>query len=150
MKTGPRAIAPEIRFWRFVEPVTETGCWLWTGGMMNSGYGCFCPAKGRHVGAHRYSWSLVNGPVPDGLFVCHTCNVKSCVNPAHLYVATPRQNTRDAAMADLLGRKLSNPSVLRLREMRKAGASNSVLMKEFGICRSMLKYVINRTAWAHI
>lgn len=81
------------RFWANVEK-SET-CWLWTGYVKPNGYASFYPGGGRHVGkvyAHRFAHELANGPIPDGMEVDHTCNVRNCVNPSHLEVVTHRAN----------------------------------------------------------
>lgn len=88
---GPDA----YRFERYVIPEPNTGCWLWLGGLDRDGYGAFTSmAHGkRRVPAHRFSWTLANGPIPEGLVIDHLCRMPPCVNPAHLRVVTPRTNT---------------------------------------------------------
>ena len=81
------------RFWSKVNK-TE-GCWLWTGGK-NYGYGQFWDGR-KPQQAHRISWGIHCGPIPDGLWVLHRCDVPSCVNPAHLFLGTHTDNMRDAA-----------------------------------------------------
>jgi hypothetical protein len=88
-----------VRFWGFVKK-TES-CWLWTGSKQTSGYGNFTFREGtnkpRWTGAHRYSWALANGlTIPKGLYVIHSCDNKLCVNPMHLSVAQPKENSRQA------------------------------------------------------
>lgn len=84
-----------VRFWRRVNK-TE-GCWLWTGARQNrggragGGYGLI---DGKNH-AHRVSWELTHGPIPPGMCVLHKCDVKHCVNPEHLFLGSPAQNTRD-------------------------------------------------------
>lgn len=81
---------------RFESKYTKdpSGCWLWQAYKDSDGYGQL-QVEGRSVGAHRVSWELTNGPIPEGIFVCHTCDVCSCVNPDHLFIGTHTDNMRD-------------------------------------------------------
>jgi len=86
----------EQRFWEKVDKRAD-GCWLWTGSKQTAGYGTFNtgrvgPATSRYVGAHRFSYELANGPIPDGLHLDHLCRTPACVNPDHLEAVTPTIN----------------------------------------------------------
>lgn len=75
--------------------VSENGCWLWIGApQSNFSYGSL-KVNGKKIPAHRYSWTRVNGPIPEGLLVCHKCDVPLCVNPDHLFIGTVLDNARD-------------------------------------------------------
>jgi hypothetical protein len=100
MKRGPKPIPPAIRFWRFVEK-TKT-CWLWCGGIAGRGYGYFATPPLRHVYAHRFSYELAHGEIPDGLTIDHLCRNKLCVNPAHLEAITNQENNRRGNSATAL------------------------------------------------
>jgi hypothetical protein len=85
----------EARFWNKIAPMTEgSGCWEWLGAI-TGGYGSF-----DHRRAHRVSWEMHNGPIPvgegaHGTCVLHRCDNPTCVNPAHLFLGTNRDNALD-------------------------------------------------------
>jgi hypothetical protein len=87
----------ETRLWEKVQKEPNGGCWLWTGGTTNGGYGVIGVGRGRLHRAHRISWEIANGPIPDGLKVLHRCDNPPCVNPAHLFLGTQVDNMRDCA-----------------------------------------------------
>ncbi|WP_181272833.1 HNH endonuclease signature motif containing protein [Brevibacterium oceani] len=86
----PGPIPPGTRFWAKVDKSSD--CWEWTGGVTGSGYGYFSPARSKMVRAHRYSFELAYGTIPEGTEIDHTCDSRTCVNPEHLRAISHKQN----------------------------------------------------------
>ena len=145
---------PIVRFWGKVRK-SET-CWLWRGTRSANGYGWF-KSNGRMVKAHRFSWTLANGPIPDDMFVCHRCDTPLCVRPEHLFIGTPADNIRDASIKGRLLRgvahrraTLTPEIVAAIRAQRAEGASYSAIAATLGVGRSAVCHVVNGRVWRHL
>lgn len=140
------------RFWAMVSPEPNTGCWLWTGALTDKGYGTLS-VKNTTRHAHRYSYELNCGQIPDGLHVCHRCDTPCCVNPRHLFLGTHADNMRDMAVKGrnrkLSQRKLTAAAVLELRAMYLSGGfSQSDLAARFGVDQSAVSLIVRFKCYA--
>lgn len=89
--------SPKQRFEKNYIPEPNSGCWIWLGNLSGSkGYG-YIFVDGKSMRAHRFSYELINGPIPDGLVIDHLCKMPWCVNPEHLEAVTQKENMRRGA-----------------------------------------------------
>ena len=150
---------PEERFYSFViKSDNPDDCWQWTGCKCNQGYGLFS-LNSQTIGAHRFSYGLHKGEIPEGMCVCHRCDNQECTNPNHLWLGTDGDNTRDK---ESKGRgkqpkgekhgmsKLTESAVLRIRELVEMGLTNRQVAMEFNIHRYSVDRIISRKTWKHI
>ena len=151
-----------VRFWDKVNHGGLYDCWEWQRQRNRSGYGMFRnPSLGRSILAHRFSWELANGPILDGLFVCHSCDNPPCVNPAHLFLGTALDNNRDMrrkgrerngerakGMAHHAA-KLTDDQVLRIRALGNS-VVKSRLAEHFGVNPNTISKICLRQTWQHL
>jgi hypothetical protein len=144
------------RFWKYVEKAD--GCWPWTGGVDSQGYGAF-GVEGKQWKAHRFSWELHNGHVPDGLCVCHKCDNPPCRNPAHLFLGTYADNVRDCHKKgrnrEQRGRhshfaKLTEAAVRDIRKRHRRGVHWKALAAKHNISRSAVYEIISGRSWTNV
>jgi hypothetical protein len=146
------------RFESKVSPEPNTGCWLWGGGYFNTGYGQFCFLS-KSIGAHRFSYLAYKGDISGGLFVCHLCDNKSCVNPDHLWLGTPSENMRDRDIKSRQARqkgeahggsKLSDSQIIEIRRNRANGLSMTAIGKKYGVAFQTISKIVNGKLWSHV
>lgn len=145
------------RFWLKVH---KTGtCWIWRGTIMSSGYGQISLGHPSTPGskrwrAHRFSWELHFGPVPDGMVVCHKCDTPACVNPWHLFLGTQKQNVHDAirkGRRNAFGhQRLSEDDVLVIRRQAAQGISRQDIARAFSVAPNTVSGIVHRRSWAHL
>jgi len=147
--------------WSMVPMTAGDGCWLWLGPIswtkckkgMNGGYGR-ARINDRYIASNRAMWMAVKGPIPDGLEVCHTCDVRHCVNPRHLYLGTHSQNIVDCRKRGRLkvphGIKLSEEKVREIVRLTAEGWTTTELAEEYGVWPLTINKVLTRQSWKDV
>lgn len=150
---------------RFMANIMAHGeCWIWTGTKTKAGYGQLGIGYERHY-AHRLSFTLFVGPIPDGQCVCHACDTPACVAPWHLWLGSHGDNMRDCATKGRNGMtvhpeslrgarngnsRLTESDVVEIRRLREAGMTLHSLAVMFGVDHSNISLIAKRKSWKHI
>ena len=122
-----------------------TGCWIWTASKDYFGYGKLGIVKNYSVLAHRFSWLLYKGPFDKNLCVLHKCDDPSCVNPAHLFLGTKKENSLDMAAK---GRSTATLSRNQIAYIKASGLSLQKLANELGVTKQAIYYHKRKAAEA--
>ncbi len=146
---------PEERFWANVEMGVD--CWLWQGRpSFKNGYGEI-HVRGKTLSSHRYSWQLHYGTIPKGLSVLHSCDVRMCVNPNHLFLGTMADNMADKlakgrqAKGESNGNaKLTASQVIRIRGLYAHSTSIREIATAFKVSADLVYRIVKRELWKHI
>lgn len=142
-----------------VQILPECDCWIWMLRIEENGYGKLMWRKisQRPLWAHRAFFIAANGPDIDGRLVCHSCDVRQCVNPNHLYLGTYADNMRDMRRRGRQSKgesrpkaKLTETDVRIIRRRVGSGELQLDLADEFGVSKTTISNVTNRVSWRHI
>lgn len=154
------------RFWRMVR--RDESCWTWTSARNKSGHGRFAVWRHNHMTnlyAHRVSWQIHFGMIPDGLYICHRCDNPPCVRPDHLFMGTQTDNMHDAARKGRTAAPASaNPlryprgarhwnarlSEDQVRSIRASQESNRTLARRFGVSEGTVRRARSHEGWVHV
>ena len=137
--------------------VNDEGCWEWQRSLDKSGRGRIRNG-GEHIFASRASFIAFNGPIPDGMIVCHSCDNRACINPKHLWLGTQKDNMQDmhekgrykgcARPGEKHSKaKLSKQEVLKIRQDDRAQRD---IAKDYKVSRPLISLIKSRKLWAHV
>ena len=150
----------------------STGCTEWTSAKTSFGYGrVSCGREFNNMRAHRLSWAIVNGPIPEDMCICHSCDNPSCINPDHLFLGTKLDNTADmvskgrhftpfkeinrvkenpelAARGEANGNSILTEDIVR--QIRSFPGGLDETAEKFGIGRTTAWRVKTYRSWKHV
>lgn len=154
------------RFWPKVQKTAT--CWYWVAHRAPNGYGRILHDD-KVQDAHRVAYQLLVGPIPEGMWVLHKCDVKPCVNPDHLYLGTVVENTRDAVERGRVPRntlrleperashgtshyraKVTDQDVRTIRFLASSGIPQRAIGRKFDIDQSTVSSIVTRKGWKHV
>lgn len=148
------------RFWENVDRRGPDDCWLWRLRPSAQGYGMFGLQR-TVMGAHRVSLTIAKGPIPKGMFACHTCDVRMCVNPAHLWAGTGADNAADM-VAKGRGRgpnyrgekvgtsKLTESEVREVLALIDGGMKIAAIGRQFGVTPQAISRIKSGLNWSWV
>ncbi len=155
---------PDGAFWQKVSkdgpihPICGQ-CWIWTARSLMNGYGRLKVA-GRWHFAHRYSWGIHAGPIPNELCVLHRCDNPSCVNPTHLFLGTRGDNAADMVWKNRHAKgenvpwaKLTDEQVREIRSRYEYNSTTNgayALARDFGVSQPTIARILDGRTWKHV
>lgn len=143
-------------FWSHVSPGDPEECWEWQASVTQAGYGEFKNGT-KVLYAHRTSYELHFGSIPDEMQVLHRCDNRQCANPFHLFLGTNSDNMADKTAKNRQQRgktvwsaKLDDDAARDIRALVADGVSPVFLAQEYGVRPQTICDVVNRRTWKHV
>jgi hypothetical protein len=155
-------------FWARLPRGDTDACWPWPGATHPGGYGALNPSKWGETRAHRMAWKLANDrDIPAGMLVCHRCDNPPCCNPAHLFLGTHGDNSRDRnakgraapKVGELNGRALlTQDDVQEIRRVYRRGHKSRAgdprscvgLSRTYGVSEDAIRQIVKGRHWGHL
>lgn len=139
----------KCRFLAYVQK-SDNDCWNWLGSKNRGGYGLFSSVNDRHGTAHRVSYKLFKGEIPENMQVCHTCDNPACVKPAHLWLGTTQDNKKDQLNKGRGFIKLNAKDILEIRKLSENGIGSMTIARLFEVTCATISSIIKRRSWKHV
>lgn len=155
----------EERFWKYLPNKPEAsdpynldyskkGCWEWVGATVRGGYGSL-KINNKKIGAHRFSWELHNGPIPEGLMTLHKCDNPPCCRPDHLFIGTGSDNMQDRAAkgrdnAVATGAVLTELEVQEVLIELNMGRSQAEIAEMYGVTQTTISRILHGETWREL
>lgn len=145
-------------FWPKVVVSGADDCWEWQGEINQRGYGRLSKGSGNRSTASRVSWQIHNGEIPCGMLVCHTCDNRRCVNPAHLFLGSPADNTKDMLSkgrenpprgSDNPRSRITEEDVINIRRCSQHERTSSIA-KRYDLDPNYVSKIIHKRCWKHV
>lgn len=144
------------RFFDKIEK-SDDGCWNWIAGKNSAGYGVL-KISGKSVYAHRLSFELFIGPIPEGLCVCHQCDKRGCVRPDHFFLGTKADNWNDMirkGRRSVIGElndnsKLNEEDVILIKDMLNHGRSMGLIASDFDVSKTCVAHIKYGNTWSYL
>lgn len=150
------------RFWAKVDRQGDDECWPWTAARLHArgGYGQLRLSTGAAY-AHRISYQIEHGEIPDGAWILHKCHNPPCVNPGHLHAGSPKDNAQDAAALGRMGKwdrsgeanpsaKLTERDVVKILDELEGGRSQRDLAVEYNVTQAAISLIARGENWSQV